>query len=178
MFSSHYKLNGGPPFTFSYPPFNFSHLPHFFIKKIDILVIYETNCLNFAEIPVEFTVPLQDTTVKEHASVTLECQVSKSDAKVIWLQHGVELQPGPKYDTIDDGVVHKLVIHDVTPEDVTDYTVRVGERTSTATVSVEGGLCFLLIFRNSPNIVSSLVICLCALKTNQMLQHAVPDTRS
>ena len=100
----------------------------------------------FTEVPVEFTVPLQDTKAEEHASVTLECQLSKPDVKVTWLQHGVELQPSPKYETVEEGVVHKLIIHDVSPEDVTDYTVKVGEKTSTAFVTVEGMQCSIYLY--------------------------------
>ena len=89
---------------------------------------------------MEFTSPLHDITTQEHATVTLECAISKPEAQVIWLKQGVELQTGPKFETIDEGAVKKLVIHDVSPEEIADYTVKIGDLTSTATLGVEGML--------------------------------------
>ena len=98
--------------------------------------------LPIVEVPIEITVPLQDKSVPEHATVTLECELSKPDVKVTWMLNGAELTLGPKYETIDEGTIHKLVIHDVSPEHVADYTVKVavkvGELMSTAHLSVEG----------------------------------------
>ena len=93
---------------------------------------------SLSEVPVEIIVPLHDTTASEHATVTLECEVSKPDVKVTWMRNDTEVQLGPKYETIDEGTIHKLVIHDVTPEEVADYTIKVGAVASTGHLDVEG----------------------------------------
>ena len=90
------------------------------------------------ETPLEFVSPLQDVTAMEHGTVTLECELSKHDIKVTWMQNGVELTFGPKYETVDEGTIHKLVIHDVTPEETAEYAVKAEKLVSTAQLTVEG----------------------------------------
>ena len=92
----------------------------------------------FPETPLEITIPLHDTKASEHTTVTLQCEVSKPDVKVTWMHNDTEVQLGPKYESIDEGTIHKLVIHDVTPDEAADYTIKVGDVTSTGHLHVEG----------------------------------------
>lgn len=74
------------------------------------------------EPPVEFTKPLEDQTVEEETTATLECEVSRENAEVRWFREGQELRKTKKYDTIVDGRKRALIIHDCSPEDAKLYT--------------------------------------------------------
>lgn len=75
-----------------------------------------------SESPVEFTKPLEDQTVEEEATATLECEVSRENAEVRWFREGQEIRKTKKYDTIVDGRKRKLVIQDCSPDDAKMYT--------------------------------------------------------
>lgn len=94
----------------------------------------------FTEPPAEFTKPLEDLTVEEETSATLECEVSRENAEVIWLKDGKEIHKTKKHDLIADGRVRRLIIHDCKPEDSKTYTCDAkGFKTS----------CFLTVERKS-----------------------------
>lgn len=75
-----------------------------------------------SEPPVEFTKPLEDQTVEEDATITLECTVSRENAEVCWFKEGQELRKTKKYDILALGCKRMLVIHNCSPEDVKMYT--------------------------------------------------------
>jgi hypothetical protein len=75
--------------------------------------------------------------MEKHRGV-LECQVSRASAQVWWFKGGMELQPGPKYDMVSDGLYRKLVINDVQPEDEDTYTCDAGDVKTSAQFFVEG----------------------------------------
>lgn len=74
------------------------------------------------EPPVEFTKPLEDQTVEEEATATLECEVSREKAEVRWFREGQEIRKTKKYDLIADGRKRALVIHGCSPDDAKLYT--------------------------------------------------------
>uniref|UniRef100_A0A0S7EPU5 non-specific serine/threonine protein kinase n=2 Tax=Poeciliopsis prolifica TaxID=188132 RepID=A0A0S7EPU5_9TELE len=74
------------------------------------------------EPPVEFTKPLEDQTVEEEATATLECEVSRENAEVRWFREGQEIRKTKKYDTIAEGRKRALLIHDCSPDDAKMYT--------------------------------------------------------
>lgn len=75
--------------------------------------------------------------MEKHRGV-LECQVSRASAQVRWFKGGVELQTGPKYEMVSDGLYRKLVISDVQPEDEDTYTCDAGDVKTSAQFFVEG----------------------------------------
>lgn len=75
-----------------------------------------------SEPPVEFTKPLEDQTVEEEATATLECEVSRENADVLWLRDGQEIRKTKKYEMVIDGRKRALVIHDCTLDDSRTYT--------------------------------------------------------
>lgn len=79
------------------------------------------NCYVSSEPPVEFTKPLQDQTVEEAATATLECEVSRENAEVRWFRDGQEIRKTKKYEMIVDGRKRALVIHDCTLDDSKTY---------------------------------------------------------
>lgn len=94
-----------------------------------------------AEPPVAFTKPLEDQTVEEEATATLECEVSRENALVQWFKEGQEIHKSKKYDTIVDGRKRALTIHDCNLEDIKTYTCDAKDSKTS---------CFLDVIRKSP----------------------------
>lgn len=94
---------------------------------------------------MEFTKPLEDQTVEEEATATLECEVSRENAEVRWFREGQELRKTKKYDMIVDGCKRALIINSCTPDDAKMYTCDAKEfKTS----------CFLEVTRKDKNFAS------------------------
>ncbi|XP_062951332.1 obscurin isoform X22 [Cynocephalus volans] len=93
--------------------------------------------LRVKELPVTLLRPLRDKIAMEKHRGVLECQVSRASAQVQWLKGRVELQPGPKYEMVSDGLYRKLVINDVQPEDEDVYTCDAGDVKTSAQFFVE-----------------------------------------
>lgn len=74
------------------------------------------------EPPVEFTKPLEDQSVEEEATATLECQVSRENAEVRWFREGQEIRKTKKYEMIVDGRKRALLIHNCTMDEAKMYT--------------------------------------------------------
>jgi len=72
--------------------------------------------------------------------VTLKAEVSKPNAPGTWFKDDLEILPkvDKKYDVTVDGVVHGLKINGVTAEDVGEYTLEIGEESTTTKLVVEG----------------------------------------
>uniref|UniRef100_A0A3Q2Z2T7 Ig-like domain-containing protein n=1 Tax=Hippocampus comes TaxID=109280 RepID=A0A3Q2Z2T7_HIPCM len=81
-----------------------------------------------------FTKPLEDQTVEEEATATLECEVSRDNAEVCWFRDGQEIHKSKKYEMLVDGRKRTLLIHrcDCTLADEGEYTVVAGDDKSTA----------------------------------------------
>uniref|UniRef100_A0A2K6ULQ7 Obscurin n=1 Tax=Saimiri boliviensis boliviensis TaxID=39432 RepID=A0A2K6ULQ7_SAIBB len=93
--------------------------------------------LRVKELPVTLVRPLRDKIAMEKHRGVLECQVSRASAQVRWFKGGRELQPGPKYELVSDGLYRKLIIHDVQPEDEDTYTCNAGDVQTSAHFFVE-----------------------------------------
>uniref|UniRef100_A0AAV2JUQ1 Ig-like domain-containing protein n=1 Tax=Knipowitschia caucasica TaxID=637954 RepID=A0AAV2JUQ1_KNICA len=74
------------------------------------------------EAAAEFTQPLEDQSVEEEATATLECQVSRENAEVRWFREGQEIRKTKKYDVISEGRKRALVITACSPDDGKLYT--------------------------------------------------------
>ena len=72
------------------------------------------------------------------STVTLECELSKPGVKVEWRCGDVPIAPGPKYEIVLDGAVHRLVIRDIDSDDTAAYSAVVSDISSSANVLVEG----------------------------------------
>ncbi|KAM5168545.1 obscurin isoform 13-T13 [Callospermophilus lateralis] len=93
--------------------------------------------LRVKELPVTLLRPLRDKIAMEKHRGVLECQVSRASAQVRWFKGDKELQPGPKYEMVSDGLYRKLVINDVQPEDEDSYTCDAGDVKTSAQFFVE-----------------------------------------
>ena len=92
-----------------------------------------------SEEPIEFIRELKDQTVMEIPSTaTFECELSKAGLRVQWLRGDEPISSGDKYDITTDGAVHRLIVHDVSGDDMDTYTATVRGKTSSASLTVEG----------------------------------------
>ena len=85
-----------------------------------------------------FTQPLHDQSVPESASVSLTCALSKPNAQVTWLRDGQEIIPDENHEVEADGVFHTLTLPKAAVDDSAEYSVKVGDQETKATLAVEG----------------------------------------
>ena len=93
---------------------------------------------------------MQDLTVPEEKSITLECELSKPDKKDKWLKDGKEIKSDRKkgITTKTDGRRHSLTIPRPVSDDSAEYTAKCGDQETKAKLTVEGTnpVCFCLCF--------------------------------
>ena len=90
------------------------------------------------EQPVEFVSPLKDIAIPEKSSATLECEVSKPNVKAEWSKNNLPITVQDGYDIRSDNTYHTLYLEKVGPEDAAEYTVTVGEKSTSANLTVKG----------------------------------------
>ena len=69
--------------------------------------------------------------------MTLECKLSRP-AELKWFKDEQEITADEHFDITVDGSVHKLTLKNTVLEDEAEYTVRVGDLSSKATLWIEG----------------------------------------
>lgn len=94
---------------------------------------------------MDFVVPLKDVSVPEKKQAKFECTITKDVSKVMWYRGSHILSTDQKYDLIDDGKKHMLVINHCEFEDEGAYSIEVLGKTSTAKLTVEGKSWFKLL---------------------------------
>ncbi|KAM9804503.1 obscurin-like protein 1 [Neosynchiropus ocellatus] len=80
--------------------------------------------VNIAEPPVRFVRPRKMASRVEKTvgdSLVLDCEVSRSNATVVWKRNGEEVEDSRKVTILEDGVMRQLTIHSVTVEDAGQY---------------------------------------------------------
>ncbi|KAM9709482.1 obscurin-like protein 1 [Menidia menidia] len=87
---------------------------------------------------MDFVVPLKDVSVAEKKQAKFECTITKDVSKVMWYKGSDIVTSDQKYDIIDAGKKHMLVINCCQFDDEDDYTVEALDKRSTARLSVEG----------------------------------------
>lgn len=88
--------------------------------------------------PALIRVPLEETTTTEGDTVTLTCELSKPAPESAWFKDDLEVLPDDHYKVTTEGKALGLTIHEVGPEDEAEYTVEIGELSSTALLHVKG----------------------------------------
>lgn len=86
---------------------------------------------------MEFTKPLEDQTVEEEATATLECEVSRQNAEVQWFRDEQEIRKTKKYEMIVDDRKRTLLIHNCTLDDSRSYTCDSKDFKTSCFLSVE-----------------------------------------
>lgn len=107
-----------------------------------------SNFLIDLELPVKITVPLQpEISVKDGGQLVLKAEVSKPNVPGTWFKDDLEILPDvdKKYDIGVDGTVHSLTIHQVSPDDRGEYTLEIGEDSTTTVATIEGLLKLLFL---------------------------------
>lgn len=85
--------------------------------------------------------PLADAKVPEKIAATFECDVSTDvkDEDIVWMKDGQKITPDDKFQVKRDGRRLSLAIQDTSPEDSGQYTIKIGDKTQTADLKVQGG---------------------------------------
>ncbi|NXW75703.1 TITIN protein, partial [Hirundo rustica] len=79
----------------------------------------------------------KDVTALENAVVSFELSVSHDTVPVRWFHKNIELKQSDKYKMISQRKVHKLMLHNISPEDAGEYTALVGQIECKAKLFVE-----------------------------------------
>ncbi|KAG7324364.1 hypothetical protein KOW79_012380 [Hemibagrus wyckioides] len=90
--------------------------------------------------PLKFLTDLKPLRVMERQTAVFELRLSKkSDRPLVWQFKGKELKRDEKFDVCvsDDGLTYTLKIKDVRPSDTGDYTISIGDLTTTASLFIE-----------------------------------------
>ena len=108
------------------------------IYKYSIQNVETSGNLTVEEWPAEFITPLRDETVMEKQTVTLECEVSKTDHKATWYKNGKRLDTNNRIQPHGDGTKHFLIISDSVLDDEAKYSIKVEEAESRCKLTVQG----------------------------------------
>ncbi|XP_067685805.1 immunoglobulin superfamily member 22-like [Haliotis asinina] len=89
------------------------------------------------EEPLEIVKPLEDQTIDEDQTVKFTCEVSKPNIKSCWYKDGkaVSEKDGYRIETINS--VHTLILDNVAEEDGGNYSIKVEDKQSEATLTVK-----------------------------------------
>lgn len=68
----------------------------------------------------------------------MKCELTKENVPVKWLKNGVEIKMSDKIEFVTDGFKQKLILRDVTLDDIAEYTCVCGDVSTKATLNVEG----------------------------------------
>lgn len=98
----------------------------------------ECSCeLVVIELPPEIVKPLKDVSVTKGENAVFTVELSKGDALVKWFKNGEEITFTDRLQLSIDGKKQSLRIVKAKPEDVGEYSIRVGDQTSNAKLTVE-----------------------------------------
>lgn len=94
---------------------------------------------------VKIVTQLKNVTVVERESVTLTCELSKSDrTDGRWLHNGTEVTQTDRVKVTTKGTKQSLSITEATAQEVGQYTYSIESATTAATLTVEGEKVVLL----------------------------------
>lgn len=74
----------------------------------------------------------------EGEPASLECEVNKPNMAAQWFKDDVPIKDGGRYKMVVDGCQHVLEIEEVEYNDEADYTIKIADKTSMATLMVDG----------------------------------------
>ncbi|MEQ2281771.1 hypothetical protein AMECASPLE_033815, partial [Ameca splendens] len=87
--------------------------------------------------PISFKKELESQEAREEGETTLSCETSSPDCKVTWWKGSTVLSQGKKYTIQQRATINSLVIHKLVKEDSGEYTCDIGDKKSTATLTVK-----------------------------------------
>lgn len=92
----------------------------------------------FADIAVNFVVPLKAVTVDLGADLNLTCELNQASGDVVWRRNSSELKPGGRLSIKTDGVRRLLIVTGMTKEDEGEYSCECKNDKTSAKVSSIG----------------------------------------
>lgn len=93
---------------------------------------------NLAEIPVNLRLSVTRFSVDEESIAAFICSLSKIELRVTWYRGNTRLRPSRKFEILDEGKIHKLIVHELCQDDYDDYVVVIGSRRMTGCSLKEG----------------------------------------
>ena len=90
------------------------------------------------EIPLRLSLTLNRVTLDTEVMARFTCTLSRPDMRVSWYREEEKLLSSPKYELLHEGRMHRLMVHDLCPDDYADYLVVIGSRRLTGTSLREG----------------------------------------
>lgn len=91
-----------------------------------------------------FVKDLQNMTIKKmNEKISLECEISKENLKLEWYKGNKKLRRDEKYDIVNKGKVHQLVIDDINDKDVGTYKAVYKTIETSAKLDLAGKIQFL-----------------------------------
>ena len=102
----------------------------------------------FLELPVHIIVPLQPEVVTaEGETLLLSAEVSKPNVHGTWFRDDIEILPevDKKYTVGVSETIHTLQIHDINIVDQGEYTLEIGEESTTSVLKVKGQISYLVL---------------------------------
>lgn len=88
--------------------------------------------------PVQIVSPLHQTEIHQNQSVVFSCSLSHKNAQVTWFKDSHKLMDGEKYEITCSEFTHNLKIKNLTINDEAVYTIKVGERSASSMLFLEG----------------------------------------
>ena len=95
-------------------------------------------CLPENTEPVQIVSPLHQIENHENQSVVFSCSLSHKNAQVTWFKDSCKLSDGEKYTIICSEFTQELKINNLTVSDEAVYTIKVGERSASSMLFIEG----------------------------------------
>uniref|UniRef100_A0A803K8E4 non-specific serine/threonine protein kinase n=1 Tax=Xenopus tropicalis TaxID=8364 RepID=A0A803K8E4_XENTR len=95
-----------------------------------------SSTLTVIALPPRFKEDLKNSEAVEGDSITLRCELTKSNASVGWRRGGKALRPNDKYKMRQEGLVTELVISQLELQDAGKYTCVCGDFETTALLTV------------------------------------------
>lgn len=89
-------------------------------------------------IPLTFKMGLKNQEAPEGGNVSLRCELSRAGVPVEWWKGEDQLFPGGRCQMVQKGNIAEMIIKNVQPEDVGQYSCICGEQKTTAEVNVRG----------------------------------------
>ena len=104
----------------------------------DLFSVFVSACLPENTEPVQIVSPLHQTEIHENQSVVFSCSLSHKNTQVTWFKDNHAIGDGEKYEISCSDFTHKLKIKNLTLSDEAVYTIKVGERSASSMLFIEG----------------------------------------
>ena len=126
-----------------------------------MILVHVCSCLLlYTEQPIEFITKLKSQEVAEDESVTFKCELSKPAKTVTWLKNGKIVESNEDHDITNVDTQCTLTISKAQVDDSGEYSVKVGDKESTAKLVVKGEQIFDSMLSLSGDIQSLFLHCL------------------